>query len=292
MKKNMKNLSLLFISVLSIVALTACDDRGDIRKDVDDLNARLDILQVGMKKINIDLNSYKGILEGSIQITGYSVNEFGDYTVTFSDGNSMVIYGGEMEQDIPVIGIGEDGWYYTERGDVYPLVDADGEQIPAFGEDGKTPSVRVNKSGMWEYSFDGVTWIKGFGTALPKNGVSIFDEVSFDEETNSLLFKWHTGEVHHEATIALYGLNLTIQNAENNRFGLGESRSFAVEQIGVDKAVVETNNWEVKLNENQLMITAPDTADEEIIRIKIFSKSGYCKLVCIQVICTIQDGGN
>lgn len=283
----MKKISLTLVGILSISLLTACDDRDDIREGIDELNVRLDDLEAKVIKTNRDLDSYRNVLDGSILITRYSVNEFGDYAVTFSDGNTMAIYSGKAEEEMPVLSIGDDGWYYTQGGITYPLKDTEGNQVPALGSNGRTPEIRINNSGMWEYSFDGGdTWLDGFGTALPRNGVSIFDDVRPTEDGNSLVFKWHTGEEQHEATIALYGLNLTIDIVEETFvFTTGQSKEYTVTQTGVEKALIETNLWGVKLEENTLKITSPNTIGEEVIRIKIFSKAGYCKLVSIPVSC-------
>lgn len=286
-EQDMKKILFLFISVLSIITLYSCDDRDDIRKDIDNLNSRLDELQPLIKQMNKDLISYQGILDGSVFIKDYSINDYGDYTITFSDGNSMTIYSGVLEEEVPVLTIGGDGWYYTQNDETYPLVGTDGKQVPAFGEDGSTPMIRINKSGMWEYSFDGgMTWLAGFGTALPKNGISIFDEVIPSKDGNSLIFKWHTGEELHEAEVALFGLDLTIDFGEESlpvTFKPNTTKQFLVKQTGVAKAMIETNDWLVKLDENRLYITAPTVSGENKILIKIFSKTGYCKLITIPV---------
>lgn len=48
----MKKLIFLFISIFSLVALNSCDKRDDIRKDIDDLNSRLDQLEANLPQFN------------------------------------------------------------------------------------------------------------------------------------------------------------------------------------------------------------------------------------------------
>ena len=48
MKKNI----LLFLSIFSLATFTACDDRDEIREDINALSARLDALQVEFDKLN------------------------------------------------------------------------------------------------------------------------------------------------------------------------------------------------------------------------------------------------
>ena len=40
----MKKILILLVCLLPVITFTSCDDKDDIRKDIDDLNARLDAL--------------------------------------------------------------------------------------------------------------------------------------------------------------------------------------------------------------------------------------------------------
>lgn len=284
----MKKILFICMSLFSIIAWQSCDERDDIRKDVDDLNARLDAIQPLIIQLNKDIISYKALIDGKKWITEYSVNDIGDYTINFNDGSSMIVYSGVAESEVPQLGIGEDGWYYTLNGEEYPLLGPDGKPAPVFGEDGVAPQMRINKKGRWEYSLDGINWQGDLGTAFPRNGISIFDEVIPSADGKRLTFKWHVGTTEYEKEIALFsGLDLVIDYGDEAFspvvFTSGEMKTFPITQIGIDKALIETHTWGVQMNEHEIVITAPNTLCKEKILIKILSSEGYCKLVTIPV---------
>ena len=281
----MKKTSFTFVCIGLVSAALSCTKNDEVRKGIDDLNGRLDELQVQAGQINEDLATCSGILNGTITITGYTVNEFGDYTVQFSDGGSMTIYSGALEEEVPVISVGEEGWTYTVGGETYPMPGPDGEQVPASGA---TPQVRVTDNGRWEYSYDGVTWIGGFGPALPTGG-SIFDDVYPSESGDGLVFTWHSGDTTYEKEIKLYGgLDLSIDYGEDTvlplSFAPGQTREFGVVQTNVSSIAIETTSWGVSISDDSISITAPQTAGSSVIVIKIFSEEGYARAVTIPVI--------
>ena len=271
----------------ALLPLLSCSKEDELRSDIDDLNSRLDVLLASVPQINSDLETVSEMFDGKIAITEYTVNEYGDYTVKFSDGGSMTIYSGEMEEEIPKITVGEDGWYYTQGGESHPLLDADGNPAPVSGS---TPQIRVNERGFWEYSFDGVTWNSGFGSALPNTG-SIFDDVYPSEDGSGLVFKWHVGDQNFEKEIKLYGgLDLSIDfGSETLPLALdrGETVTFPATQTNVAEIVIETTSLSVKIEDGtpgSITITAPDAALDTKIFIKIFSDAGYCRVVSIPVV--------
>lgn len=293
-RENMKKILFLFFGLFFMITWQSCDERDDIRKDIDELNARLDGIQPLIIQLNKDIVSYKALLDGSLWIVDFTVNSCGDYTIRFNDGSDMTVYSGETDEEIPQVAIGEDGiWYYTQNGEKYPLLGSDGNPAPVFGENGVTPQIRINnKTGRWEYSLDqGTTWQGDLGAALPRNGISVFDDVAYSKNEDGgefLVFRWHTGDIQYEKKIGLFsGLDLTINYGSESSspvaFSLGAVKTFSVTQIGVAKALIETNTWGVELNENEIKITAPDQPCEDNILIKILSPEGYCKLIEIPV---------
>ena len=48
----MKKLLYLFITCLSFIAFSSCDDRDEIRNDINDLNSRLDALDAQIDAYN------------------------------------------------------------------------------------------------------------------------------------------------------------------------------------------------------------------------------------------------
>lgn len=131
----MKKLIYLFLGIFSLIALHSCDKRDDIRKDIDDLNARLDQLEKMLPQMNEEIADFQGMLNNTILIMGYQIAENGDYTVELSNGNSFTVHSGRPAEELPLLSIGEDGWYYSKDGEMYPLLGPDGEQAPALGEE-------------------------------------------------------------------------------------------------------------------------------------------------------------
>ena len=57
-------------------------------------------------------------MQGLVLITGYSMDEKGNYTLKMSDGTELTVYSGLPNEDIPVLGVSEDGyWTYTFNGE-------------------------------------------------------------------------------------------------------------------------------------------------------------------------------
>lgn len=280
----MKRTVFILSGVIFLAAAVACSKTDELREGIDELNGRLDALSAQVGQVNDDLAASNGIINGTVTITGYSENEYGDYTVNMSDGGSLTVYSGKIEQSIPVFSVGEDGWTYTVDGVTYPMSGPDGYPAPASGA---TPQVRVTDNGRWEYSYDGQTWMSGFGTALPSSG-SIFDDVYPGDDGNSLVFTWHSGDVTYEKEVALYGgLDFEIDYGQDNtplRFAVGETMEFPVIQTNVVQVAIEPTVWGVKVTDDKITITAPSQADESVIVIKIFSAEGYARAVTVPVI--------
>lgn len=308
----MKKITYIFISLLSLAALFSCSERDDLRKDIDDLNARLEMIEAMLPQMNQDIANYQGLLYGQYMIVGYSKAENGDYTLDLSNGESMEVnvYSGEPNEALPVMSIGSDGyWYYTKDGETLPLTE-NGNKVSADPVNGKTPEFAVNAQGYWIYSFDGTNWEDGIGLADPGKAqglVSIFDDVKVSPDGKSITFTW-TSEGEGGATETLNktvyifdGLSLDVEYGETTpvKFHLGETIQWSVEQgENVDKIVIETKDWEIKVEEALMTVKAPSVNTlnreyEDKLVLKIFSKEGYCRAVTIPVkLLTTTDSEN
>ena len=103
----MKKLFIYILSIFSVVAFYSCDDREDIRNDINDLISRLDKLQPELDKLNAYVANYQDLLNGQILILGYSVNEeTGDYVLDLSNGERMIVYSGKPSEQLPVVSSG------------------------------------------------------------------------------------------------------------------------------------------------------------------------------------------
>lgn len=282
----MKKILILLICLLPVITFTACDDKDDIRKDIDDLNARLDALEDDLVDLNTGIKSFQDAMKGLVLITDYSMDEKGNYTLTLSDGKKLVIYSGQPAGEIPTLGVNDAGnWTYTLNGETKELTDKDGNPCPAApvdGKDGKTPTISIDSDGYWCYAIEGgeVQRIEGrYNIAnIGKIPGGIFSSVTV--EGNNMTFGFADGST----TIPLLGgLNLAFSNVS------GELTSVAVAKAGsititatptnVDNIIIDQTPLKVNLTDaasDNLTISAKGVAaGEYTVYFQIFSKEGY-----------------
>ncbi|WP_291588825.1 PL29 family lyase N-terminal domain-containing protein [Bacteroides sp.] len=282
----MKKILILLICLLPVITFTACDDKDDIRKDIDDLNARLDALEDDLVDLNTGIKSFQDAMKGLVLITDYSMDEKGNYTLTLSDGKKLVIYSGQPAGEIPTLGVNDAGnWTYTLNGETKELTDKDGNPCPAVpvdGKDGKTPTISIDSDGYWCYAIEGgeVQRIEGrYNIAnIEKIPGGIFSSVTV--EGNNMTFGFADGST----TIPLLGgLNLAFSNVS------GELTSVTVAKAGsititatptnVDNIIIDQTPFKVNLTDaasDNLTISAKGVAaGEYTVYFQIFSKEGY-----------------
>lgn len=282
----MKKILILLICLLPVITFTACDDKDDIRKDIDDLNARLDALEDDLVDLNTGIKSFQDAMKGLVLITDYSMDEKGNYTLTLSDGKKLVIYSGQPAGEIPTLGVNDAGnWTYTLNGETKELTDKDGNPCPAVpvdGKDGKTPTISIDSDGYWCYTIEGgeVQRIEGrYNIAnIEKIPGGIFSSVTV--EGNNMTFGFADGST----TIPLLGgLNLAFSNVS------GELTSVTVSKAGsititatptnVDNIIIDQTPLKVNLTDaasDNLTISAKGVAaGEYTVYFQIFSKEGY-----------------
>lgn len=282
----MKKILILLICLLPVITFTACDDKDDIRKDIDDLNARLDALEDDLVDLNTSIKSFQDAMKGLVLITDYSMDEKGNYTLTLSDGKKLVIYSGQPAGEIPTLGVNDAGnWTYTLNGETKELTDQDGNPCPAVpvdGKDGKTPTISIDSDGYWCYTIEGegIQRIEGrYNIAnIEKIPGGIFSNVTV--EGNNMTFGFADGST----TIPLLGgLNLIFSNTS------GELTSVTVAKTGsititatptnVDNIIIDQTPLKVNLTDavsDNLTISAKGVAaGEYTVYFQIFSKEGY-----------------
>lgn len=285
----MKKIKYIILSIFSIATLFSCSDREDIRNDIDNLNARLAQLEAQMPQVNENIALYQGLINDKYMIVGYAEDKDGDYILDLSNGESFEVNvhaGGQ-----PTISIGADGnWYYTyNNGVAQLLVDENGNPVNATF----TPQFSVDSNGYWQYSFGDDVWLGGIGEAEPnKTFGSVFSAVTFEDE--KLKLSWQSGGETLTKEVPLFeGLDLTITSLNDAtypvEFSLGQSRTWDIKQGSkVEKIVIETVDWIIKVEETSMTVTAPDKNNrgedyEDKLVLKIFSKEGYCRAVTIPV---------
>lgn len=292
-----KVISIICITLL--VALYSCDERDDLRSDIDNLKERVANLEASIEQMNSDISNYQQMVEGKILVVGYSKDEQDNYTIELSNGETVTIYSGKVDMnDMPLFSVNASGhWAYTINDMTTELLvnDKPVSAIPEAGTAGVTPKLKVDANGFWLVSIDnGSTWNKlgnnqiADGTQAVANASSLFSNVTIDETTGQITFTIRAD--NSQVKVPIYGKDfyLTIKNEGTATFGLGQKQEFVVEQANVETATIENQTWGVKLTENKLIVTAPKTnvqgkEYEEQIYIKIFSKEGYCRVVKLPV---------
>lgn len=292
-----KVISIICITLL--VALYSCDERDDLRSDIDNLKERVANLEASIEQMNSDISNYQQMVEGKILVVGYSKDEQDNYTIELSNGETITIYSGKVDMnDMPLFSVNASGhWAYTINDMTTELLvnDKPVSAIPEAGTAGVTPKLKVDANGFWLVSIDnGSTWNKlgnnqiADGTQAVANASSLFSNVTIDETTGQITFTIRAD--NSQVKVPIYGKDfyLTIKNEGTATFGLGQKQEFVVEQANVETATIENQTWGVKLTENKLIVTAPKTnvqgkEYEEQIYIKIFSKEGYCRVVKLPV---------
>lgn len=292
-----KVISIICITLL--VALYSCDERDDLRSDIDNLKERVANLEASIEQMNSDISNYQQMVEGKILVVGYSKDEQDNYTIELSNGETITIYSGKVDMnDMPLFSVNASGhWAYTINDMTTELLvnDKPVSAIPKAGTAGVTPKLKVDANGFWLVSIDnGSTWNKlgnnqiADGTQAVANASSLFSNVTIDEATGQITFTIRAD--NSQVKVPIYGKDfyLTIKYEGTATFGLGQKQEFVVEQANVETATIENQTWGVKLTENKLIVTAPKTnvqgkEYEEQIYIKIFSKEGYCRVVKLPV---------
>ena len=292
-----KVISIICITLL--VALYSCDERDDLRSDIDNLKERVANLEASIEQMNSDISNYQQMVEGKILVVGYSKDEQDNYTIELSNGETVTIYSGKVDiNDMPLFSVNASGhWAYTINDMTTELLvnDKPVSAIPETGTAGVTPKLKVDANGFWLISIDnGSTWNKlgnnqiADGTQAVANASSLFSNVTIDEATGQITFTIRAD--NSQVKVPIYGKDfyLTIKYEGTATFGLGQKQEFLVEQANVETATIENQTWGVKLTENKLIVTAPKTnvqgkEYEEQIYIKIFSKEGYCRVVKLPV---------
>ena len=288
----MKKHILLFLSIFSLVTFSGCDERDEIRDDINALSARLDALQVEFDKLNDNISTFYNLATGKTYFTSYTQDEKGNYTLKLSDGTSWTVYGGLPEGDLPVITINEEGkWIFSYNGEEIELKDEAGNPATAFpvdGENGSTPKMSIGEDGCWYYQIgDGEPQIVPGPYNVAKVGKinpSIFDVVQADTEHNVLKFKLYGSDEFVDIAL-LGGLNMTFSGDNTTLSSSIRTLTFKATLTEVATVVISPTPFEVKLTDtgstgsNKLTISIPRGSlvpdGEYTIYFEIYNESGY-----------------
>lgn len=279
----MKKHILLFLSIFSLVTFSACDDRDEIREDINALSARLDALQVEFDKLNDNISTFYNLATGKTYFTSYTQDEKGNYTLKLSDGTSWTVYGGLPEGDLPVITINEEGkWIFSYEGEETEL----GSALPTAGKDGSTPKMSVNEEGFWCYQIgDGeIQRVPGpYNVAeVDKINPSIFEDVKVDtDNSNVLQFKLHDSEEYVNIAL-LGGLDMTFSDDNPTLSSSISTLTLTATLTEVATVVISPTPLNVTLTDEEsdnLTISIPTEStvspEKYTIYFEIYNKDGY-----------------
>lgn len=282
----MKKILILLLILLPVITFTACDDKDDIRKNIDELNARLDALTNDLESLNTSISSFQDAMQGLVLIIGYSMDEKGNYTLKMSDGTELTVYSGLPNEDIPVLGVSEDGyWTYTFNGETITLPS---KAKPEDGKDGETPTISIDGEGYWCYTIAGGETQRIGGpyniADITKIPGSIFADVVVKD--NVMTFSFAGGGTTDIPLLG--GLNMTFADGATSLTSVTITKNtlkeLKVEQINVDKIIIDPTPLTIDLTDTSLTIqtTGVDPGVYDV-HFQIFSKEGYRLIKSLKV---------
>ncbi len=270
MKKMMKQL-LVWGGVIGLLFSTACSDEYDdskLRDEIEDLTNRIENLEAQARITNSNLETLHSLLQtlqGNLFIAKVEETDNG-YTIYFTDGSKATITNGEAGEDAPTIGVeaDEDGFYYwtiTSNGVTEWLTDGSGNKLRA---DAVRPVLGIDSEGYWTISYDGG---KSYERILDadNNPVEAIDNIFSDAVVDGDWLKITLADGQQISVPIRSDFYLLITDApEMARFNFGQTRTFAIEKVGVDRVVVtKPDEWKVTLTDTELTITAPTAAHKD-----------------------------
>lgn len=290
-----KYLYIILCGLLSVVTFGSCDDRDEIRDDIDALSARLDALQVEFDKLNDNINTFYDLASGKTYFTSCTTDDRGNYTLALSDGSTWTVYSGMPEGELPTLAVQDGKWVMSYKG----LTTEIGPANPTDGADGSTPQMSI-KDGYWYYQIgdDEPKKVESpYNVAMIEQiNPSIFETVAYDEEEKTLTFSLY-GDAEPVAIKVLDGLDLEFSNEDTNpvttvTIAAGGNQSItATPSDNVAEVVVSPTPLEVSLtdgNSSNLKITVPEgtASGTYTIYFEIFSDTGYRLLKSLKVTVT------
>lgn len=282
----MKKILILILSLLPVITFTACDDKDDIRKDINELNTRLDALTDNLESLNTSIKSFQEAMQGIVLITEYSMDEKGNYTLKMSDGTELTVYSGLPDEDIPVLGVSEDGyWTYTFNGETIKL---SSKAKPEDGKNGETPTISIDEEGYWCYTIAGGETQRIGGpyniADITKIPGSIFANVVVKD--NVMTFSFAEGGTTDIPLLG--GLNMTFADGATSLTSVTIAKNtlkeLKVEQTNVDKIIIDPTPLTIDLTDTSLTIqtTGVDPGVYDV-HFQIFSKEGYRLIKSLKV---------
>lgn len=270
--------------------LTSCVDGAAIWDKIDELEGRLDSLEVGL---NGQIEAMNALLSGGdITISTLKHNDNGSYTITLSNGTKFVVLS-ESNGKNPLLSYIEEGnvkyWaIYDVDGVLVPLTDRAGKKIPVSGV---VPTV-VERDGAYYLMIDGKEYLTGYAQGDDVAVITGY-EVNTDESGNAYSVTLKIGDEIFTLSIDGYkgftfmlGSTMTGGNVIKDLYvANGSTYQIAAGLDGVIDYVMQIpDGWRVKefydefSGELALSITAPT---EETVAAGAGVNSGDLKVVAV-----------
>ena len=276
----------LTIAIMLVAALLSmrCVNTDSLESDIEKLKVDIAQLESSVAMVNSEISAIYALMNESTLIVGVTQTSTG-YQLEMSNGDVVTIFdGANLTHTVPIIGINGDGvWIIsTDGGATFSaIVDSAGDQINALpesgatgdeGDEGITPKVMIDAQGYWLISYDnGVSYdyLKDSSgnvvsaTDASGGSSSFFDSVSWDQTNSILNIKLLTNEQLSLPIVSTFYLK--IEGVEEEvLFATSEEKRFAVEQDGVEDAVITLpTGWSATLESDRVHITAPDSVMDD-----------------------------
>lgn len=226
-----KNLNFLFCRIAIVFVLLGvtmgCKDNavsdGDTTKDEVET-----LYQDKVDKMNVDATIISKLVNGALEVTANWVDDNGNRSIQFSNELVTTVYADEnytKMKTIPLLGVDENAnWICDYYEEIFPLKTKDGNV--ASVKNGNIPTLRLNKTKYWEYTFDGKSWMQisdkqvGKIENAERGAFSFFQAASLSEDLSSMTISIKTGNKSYNVPVketqTTLAWNKFVLGAEDN----------------------------------------------------------------------------
>lgn len=301
----MEKLKLIILSAFAAVAAVSCSDIAELKEQVEDLDARVSVLENVVKSLNDNIEALHALANAS---TIYSCEEKdGVYTITLSNGQVITLHqGSEGSVIVPVITIDAYGYWMVDyqdgKGPQYILYD--GSKVQSKGETGNTPLFRISVDNCWQVSYDGG---KTYEYVLDANGQKVgciaggtagdtfFNNVEYDEAEGKFILELKDGRTLVIPVAA--GFLCAIEAEGLQTFDYGQTKTYIVRMEGVRQVIVTApEGWACEVDGSIMSVTAPKAPTKSVsasnltdVCVIAFSPMGF---TAVAKICVAVEGAS
>lgn len=207
-----KNLNFLFCRIAIVFVLlgvtmgckdNAVNDGDTIKDEVETL------YQDKVDKMNVDATIISRLVNGTLEVTANWTDDNGNRSIQFSNELVTTVYANEnytKMKTIPLLGVDENAnWICDYYEEIFPLKTKDGDVVSV--KNGSVPTLRLNKTKYWEYTFDGKSWMQisdkqvGKIENAERGAFSLFETASLTEDLSSMTISIKTGTATYNVPV-------------------------------------------------------------------------------------------